>query len=75
MTIAPEPIPNIISPRASPLYRSNQRDTTLQYDNGEQYARGVVEETLAKLGRSKSHEVPAAQVYQHSQQLALGVSR
>jgi hypothetical protein len=46
------------------------------YDNGEQYARTVVEETLAKLGRPKSHEVAApAQVYQHSQQLALGVSR
>ena len=46
------------------------------YDSGEQYARTVVEETLAKLGRSKSHEVPAAaQVYQHSHQLALGVSR
>ena len=45
-------------------------------DNGEQYARIVVEETLAKLDRSKRHAVAApAQVYQHSQQLALGVSR
>jgi len=46
------------------------------YDNGEQYARTVVEETLAKLSRSKRHEVTApAQVYQQSQQLALGVNR
>ncbi|HEY6271362.1 MAG TPA: DNA-primase RepB domain-containing protein [Terriglobales bacterium] len=46
------------------------------YDNGEQYARTVVEETLAKLGRSKRQEVATtAQAYQHTQQLALGVSR
>ena len=46
------------------------------YDNGEQYARAVVEETLAKLSRSKGQEASAtAQAYQHTQQLALGVSR
>ena len=46
------------------------------YDNGEQYARAVVEETLAKLSRSKVQEATAAaQAYQHTQQLALGVSR
>jgi hypothetical protein len=46
------------------------------YDNGEQYARSVVEEILAKLNRSKGREVStAAQAYQHTQQLALGVSR
>jgi hypothetical protein len=45
-------------------------------DNGEQYARAVVEETLAKLSRSKAQEASAAaQAYQHTQQLALGVSR
>ena len=46
------------------------------YENGEQYARTVVEETLAKQSRSKAQEVaPAAHVHQHSQQLALGVNR
>lgn len=46
------------------------------YDNGEQYARALVEETLAKLNRSKAQEAAAAaQAYQHTQQLALGVSR
>ncbi|HEY6271645.1 MAG TPA: DNA-primase RepB domain-containing protein [Terriglobales bacterium] len=46
------------------------------YDNGEQYARAVVEETLAKLNRSKGHEVSsAAQAYQHTQQLVLAVAR
>ena len=45
-------------------------------ENGEQYARSVVDETLEKLNRSKRHEVAAtAQAYQHTQQLALGVSR
>jgi len=46
------------------------------YDNGEQYASAVVEETLAKLNRSKAQQsAAAAQAYQHTQQLALGVSR
>ncbi|HEY6293234.1 MAG TPA: DNA-primase RepB domain-containing protein [Terriglobia bacterium] len=45
-------------------------------ENGEQYARSVVEETLAKLSRSKGHEIASiAQPYQHTQQLALGVNR
>jgi len=46
------------------------------YENGEQYARTVVEETLAKQSRSKAQEVaPGAHIHQHSQQLALGVNR
>src|SRR5580693_9749743 len=32
MTIAPEPIPSIMTLSASPLWRSNQCDTTSMYD-------------------------------------------
>src|SRR5579863_1582162 len=45
------------------------------YENGEQYARTVVDETLAKLARSNGHDAATNRAArQQSQQLALGVN-
>ena len=45
------------------------------HENGEQYARTVVQETLSRLQRSRQEVAATAQVHQHTQQLALGVNR